>query len=47
MDYYNTVLDLVNSYAGTPLGSILSLDRQYCLFISHALIFFTAAFTFT
>ena len=47
MDYYNTLLDLVNSYAGTPLGSILSLDKQYCLYISHAIIFFTAAFTFT
>jgi hypothetical protein len=47
MDYYNTLLNLVNSYAGTPLGSILSLDNQYCLYISHAIIFFTAAFTFT
>jgi hypothetical protein len=47
MDYYNSVLDLVNTHAGTPLGGILSLDKQYCLYISHAIIFFTAAFTFT
>jgi len=47
MDYYNTLLDLVNNYAGTPLGTILSLDKQYCLYISHAIIFFTAALTFT
>jgi hypothetical protein len=47
MDYYNTLLDLVNNYAGTPLGSILSLDKQYCIYISHTIIFLTAAFTFT
>ncbi len=41
------MLEVVQQYAGIPIGSLLSLDKQTCLYISHALISFTAAFTFT
>ena len=46
-DYYNQVLELVQTYAGLPIGSLLSLDKNTCYYISHALLFFTAAFAFT
>jgi signal recognition particle receptor subunit beta len=47
MDYYNQVLELVQTYAGLPLGSLVGLDKQTCYYISHALLFFTAALAFT
>jgi len=46
-DYYYQVLELVQTYAGLPIGSLLGLDKNASYYISHALLFFTAAFAFT
>lgn len=47
MDYYNQLLELVQNYAGLPIGGLLALDKATCYYISHLLIFFTAAFALT
>lgn len=44
MDYYDSVLQLVQQYAGLPMGSLFGLDAASCFYISHALIFFSTAF---
>jgi len=46
-DYYYQVLELVQTYAGLPIGSLIGLDKHASYYISHALLFFTAAFAFT